>query len=301
MRYLLIALLAVAAGGALWWLSAPRPAFSEAQAAALEQPGDAGRGEIVFNAAGCASCHASVGQKDRHHLGGGLALASPFGTFRVPNISPDRNDGIGHWRTIDLANALMSGVSPTGQHYYPALPYIFYAHMRMDDVRDLMTYLRTLPPVQGRQPPHELHFPVTIRRFVGLWKQLYLDRSPISNEADRSPAWNRGHYLVEALSHCAECHSSRNLIGGIKEKTRFTGGPDPEGVGYVPNITPAAIGEWSEAALVQTLTYGITPAGHVLGSTMNDVVNDFAALPTEDRTAVASYIKSLPPGPSRPP
>jgi hypothetical protein len=90
----------------------------------------------MFDAGGCATCHASPGQTDRQRLGGGLALASPFGTFHVPNISPDPNDGIGRWRTIDLANALVSGVSPDGRHYYPALPYVDYAHMQVADVRD---------------------------------------------------------------------------------------------------------------------------------------------------------------------
>src|SRR5438477_2131254 len=155
---LLLGIFAVAAGGAVaaWVISAPHPTFSEAEASDLDRPGDAARGRVVFDAAGCASCHASPGQMDRHHLGGGLALASPFGTFYVPNISPDAEDGIGNWRTVDLANALMSGVSPDRQHYYPALPYVDYTHMRGEDVRDLMAYLRTLPPVRNRAPPHEL-------------------------------------------------------------------------------------------------------------------------------------------------
>ena len=116
-----------------------------------------------------------------------MALGSPFGTFFPPNISPDPRDGTGRWRTIDLANALMTGVSPEGRHYYPALPYTSYGHMRMEDVRDLMAYLRTLPPVQNTPPPHELHFPATIRRFIGFWKLLYLDRSPIEDDPTHWP------------------------------------------------------------------------------------------------------------------
>ncbi|HEX3882108.1 MAG TPA: cytochrome c [Stellaceae bacterium] len=281
--------------------SAPRPAFSPAQAEELEQPGDPAKGQTVFDAAGCASCHASPGQDDRRRLGGGLALASPFGIFRVPNISPDPNDGIGRWRTIDLANALISGVSPKDQHYYPALPYVDYTHMRMEDLRDLMAYLKTLPPVEGKPPPHELYFPFNIRRLVGLWKLLYLDTAPIRDDPGQTPAWNRGRYLVEALGHCDECHSSRNLAGAIKENTRFAGGPDPEGVGYVPNITPGGIGDWSQDDIVRALTDGRTPQGHVLGSTMADIVTNMAALPAEDRNAVATFIKSLPKRSTPPP
>src|SRR3954451_13247493 len=148
----------IAAAALGWFLSAPTPAFPESAAAELERPGNAGRGRVVFEAGGCASCHATPGQKDRRRLGGGMALASLFGTFHPPNISPDPDRGIGKWRTIDLANALMSGVSPSGQHLYPALPYVDYAHMSVKDVRDLMAYLRTLPPAQDTPPPHELSF-----------------------------------------------------------------------------------------------------------------------------------------------
>lgn len=241
------------------------------------------------------------GQTDRLRLGGGLALASPFGTFRAPNISPDPTDGIGRWRVIDLANTLMSGVSPAGQHYYPALPYATYAHMRVEDVRDLMAYLRTLQPVGGRPPPHELSFPLTIRRAIGLWKLVFLDRSPIVPDPSQSEAWNRGHYLIAALSHCAECHSSRNILGAIKPDTRFAGGQDPSGTGFVPNITPDAIGRWSEAEIAEVLRSGRTPELRFVGSSMADVVTNTAALPQSDRDAIATYIKALPPRPTSTP
>src|SRR3954469_25850526 len=294
-----IGLFTLTAASALgWFLSAPIPAFSESAAADLEKPGDADRGLVVFEAGGCASCHATPGQSDRRRLGGGLALASFFGTFHPPNISPDPDYGIGSWRTIDLANALMSGVSPSGQHYYPALPYVDYAHMSVDDVRDLMAYLRTLPPVKDEPPQHELSFPMTIRRLVGFWKLIYLDQSPIGHDPNRDWEWNRGHYLVEALGHCAECHSSRNIAGGIKSGTRYAGGADQENVGFVPNITPAGLRHWSREDLQHALTTGITPEARVLGSTMAEVVTDIAALPESDQRAIATYIKSLLPRPT---
>jgi mono/diheme cytochrome c family protein len=192
----------------------------------------------------------------------------------------------------------MSGVSPSGRHYYPALPYLEYARMRVEDVRDLMAYLRTLPPVSDQPPPHELHFPMNIRRLVGLWKWLYFDRSPIRDDPARDPEWNRGRYLVEALGHCVECHSSRNFAGATKDKTRYAGGPDPENVGFVPNITPTAIGHWSRDDLQRALTTGVTPRMQVLGSTMAAVVADIAQLPGGDQRAIAAYVKSLPPRPT---
>ncbi len=289
--------LCIVAVGGLWFASAPRPAFST-KSSALEEGGDPERGRLVFAAGDCASCHALPGQPNRLLLGGGLALASPFGTFRVPNISPDPNDGIGRWSTADLANALISGVSPVGKHYYPALPYTSYTHMTLDDIRDLMAYLRTLQPVAGRAPPHELSPVFRIRRAIGLWKLMFFSRGPSPPAASQGSTLDRGRYLVETVGHCAECHSSRNELGAIESSTRFAGGVDPEGVGYVPNITPARIGSWSEDQIVEVLTSGHTPDGRNVGSTMADVVTNTAMLPESDRRAIAIYLKSLPPRPT---
>jgi mono/diheme cytochrome c family protein len=293
----------VGCGGILatWVLSAPRPAFGEQAAAELETGGSAEKGRVIFLAGDCASCHASPGQPDRLRLGGGLALASPFGTFRVPNISPDPQDGIGRWRTIDLANALVSGVSPTGAHYYPAFPYPSYVHMTRADVKDLMAYLRTLAPVSGRAPAHELMTMFRIRRFVGLWKLMFLDTRRAEDDTIEAGG-QRGRYLVETLGHCAECHSTRNLFGAIKPQTRFAGGMNPEMVGFAPNITPTRIGHWSRDDLVALLSSGRTPDGRVVGAAMNDVVINTARLPASDRIAIADYVKSLAARPTpRPP
>jgi len=283
-------------GAAGWFVTEPKPAFPESQAATLERPGDPEHGRLVFAAGDCASCHVRPGQKDRTNLGGGLALASPFGTLRVPNISPDPNDGIGRWRTIDLANALMSGVSPTGEHYYPALPYVSFVHMTVGDLRDLMAYLRTLPPVSGKAPPHEMSFPFTVRRLVGFWKLLFFDRSPLGSEG--SATVQRGRYLSEALAHCAECHSSRNTLGGIKPSTRLAGGVDGEGTGWVPNITPSRIGDWSDDELVTLLRTGVTPKGNRIGSTMVGVGMNLSTLPESDVRAIAAYLRTVPPRPT---
>ena len=292
-----VPLLAVLGAAGAWIASAPRPAFPLHKDAHLA-PGDPDRGRIVFTAADCASCHASPGQNDRLKLGGGMVLDSPYGAFHVPNISPDPNDGIGGWTVADLANALLSGVSPRGEHYYPVFPYTSFAHMTLDDVRDLMAYLRTLPPVSRKTPPHELPFPLSVRRAIGLWKLLFFDPAQLPKEPGRGADWNRGRYLVEALGHCAECHSTRNLFMAIKPDTRFAGGPDPGEVGYVPNITPAGIGGWSRGEISETLRTGITPDLRKLGSTMAEVVHDTASLAQADRDAIATYISTLPARPT---
>jgi mono/diheme cytochrome c family protein len=297
-RMSIVFLLVCAVGAAAFWVVTDTyPAVSTSDET-FDAQGDPAKGKLVFAAGDCASCHASVGQSDRFRLGGGLALASPYGTFRVPNISMDKVDGIGSWQARDLANALLSGVSPAGKHYYPSFPYSSYAKMTVGDVGDLMAFLRTLPAVSGKVPPHDLALPFRIRRFVGFWKLLYFDRKPIAPDPGRGDSWNRGRYLVEALGHCAECHSSRDLFGGIKPKTRFAGGQDPEGVGYFPNITPSRIGDWSEQQIAEVLKTGNTPNHGRVGSSMTDVVTNTAMLPQSDRDAMAVYIKSLPARPT---
>jgi mono/diheme cytochrome c family protein len=290
----LLLVVAAVGGAAIWVVAKPRPALSSDTDPSIGQEGNAERGRLIFAAGDCASCHASPGQPDRLRLGGGLALASSYGTFRPPNISSDPIDGIGAWRTIDLANALLSGVSPAGAHYYPAFPYTSYAKMKIADIKDLMAYLRTLPAVSGRPPPHDLSVIFRVRRIVGLWKILFFDRTPIVAEPGRDETWNRGRYLAEAVAHCAECHSSRNLMGAIKPDTRFAGGTDPEGTGYIPNITPSRIGDWNERDIAEMFKTGNTPNHGRVGSSMAAVVTNLAMLPQSDRDAIAAFVKSLP-------
>jgi mono/diheme cytochrome c family protein len=299
-RIVLVSAAAVfmAGAAAAWVVTEPRPLYSSISADGSADSGDPIRGKVIFDAGDCASCHASPGQEDRLHLGGGMALSTPFGTFRPPNISPDTVDGIGQWQTNDLANAMLAGVSPGKAHYYPAFPYVSYAHMTHDDVRDLMAYLRTLPRVSGRAPPHEPTILFRVRRFIGFWKVLFFNRGPLVPDTSRDAQWNRGRYLTEAVAHCAECHSSRNLLGAIQPETRFAGGTDPEGSGYIPNITPARIGNWSEQDIEQMLRTGTTPNHGRVGSSMTGVVTNTAMLPPHDRSAIAAYIKSLPPRPT---
>jgi len=193
---------------------------------------------------------------------------------------------------VILTNGL--GVSPDGRHYYPALPYTSYHNMKTADARDLMAFLRTLPPVHGRPPAHRLAFPFSIRRGIGLWKLLYLDQATIEPDPTKSDAWNLGRYLVEGPGHCAECHSPRDMFGGIVAARRFSGGPSPDGKGKAPDITSGGLAQWSQADIVGALATGLTPDGDSLGGPMAAVVRDFAQLPESYREAVAEYLKSLP-------
>lgn len=290
--WLAFLILALAGLGAFWLVSRPQTLPPDP---ALETAGDVERGRIVFFAGGCASCHATPNQPDRLRLGGGLELKSPFGSFYAPNISPHPRDGIGRWTTTDLANAMLRGVAPDGAHYYPAFPYTSYAGMTLDDVRHLMAYLRTLTPVEGRARAHDLPFPVSIRRTVGVWKALFLDTRPIVADPARDASWNRGRYLVEALAHCAECHSPRNALGAVDPAKRYAGGPEPDAKGFVPNITPRGLKDWTRGEWAQLLAMGLTAEGDSVGGSMASVVKNMAELPKQDIEAMADYLRSLPP------
>jgi mono/diheme cytochrome c family protein len=286
-----VAVLAAALGVAAFWVltipAAPVTALA-AHAPDLEN------GREMFYAGGCASCHAVPKQKDVTKLGGGLAVKSPFGTFYVPNISPDLRDGIGGWSEAQFVTAMREGVSPSGAHLFPAFPYTSYAHMRVADMRDLFAYLITLPPVAGKVRDHDLLFPFNIRRAVGLWKLLYFDNASFKPDPSQSAQWNRGAYLVNGPGHCAECHSPRNIFGAIIDGLRFTGGISPDGKGRVPNITQFKLKAWTVQDIAGTLADGMTPNSDLVGGNMIEVVANTTKLTADDRTAIATYIKSLP-------
>ncbi|MBM6594497.1 cytochrome c [Microvirga pudoricolor] len=261
---------------------------------------DLANGRELFYAGGCTSCHAVPGQDDKTRLGGGYALKSPFGTFHVPNISPNKSDGIGAWTPAQFVRAMREGVTPDGQHLYPAFPYTSYQRMKPDDVADMFAFIMTLPAVEGRAKPHELPFPYNIRRGVGLWKLAFLNGKVFESDPAKSASLNRGDYLTNGPGHCAECHSPRNLAGAIVADRRFSGGPDPEGRGTVPNITPDAsgIGGWTVDDLTNLLKTGETPNYDTVGGPMGDVVRNTAQLTDEDRAAMAEYLLSLPKRPA---
>ncbi len=282
--------LAVIGGAAFWFLTQPSPLPNAAFAGLT---GDAGRGEKVFWMTGCASCHMAEGAKGDAQLllTGGQAFPSDFGTFIAPNITPDPDQGIGGWDLPSFANAVLRGVSPEGQHYYPVLPYAAYNKLALQDVADLKSFMDTLPVSATPTLPHQLSFPFTIRRGLGLWKQLFVKSDWVVDGTLPASA-TRGRYIVEAAAHCGECHTLRNPIGGLRRTKWLAGAPNPSGKGSVPNITPGKL-DWSEDDIVAYLTTGFTPDYDTAGGQMAHVVENMARLPESDRRAVADYLKVL--------
>lgn len=256
--------------------------------------GDAEAGEAVFWAGGCASCHAAPGaegDEERLVLAGGQTFATEFGSFVAPNISPTEA-GIAGWSVDDLGNAMMRGVSPEGQHYYPAFPYTSYSRAAPQDIADLHAFLQTLPASDVANQPHDIGFPFSIRRLLGGWKMLFFrDDWVVTDVAADDVA--RGRYLVESLGHCSECHTPRNAIGGLDKGRWMAGAPSPDGKGKVPAITPDAL-DWSAGDIAAYLETGFTPEFDSAGGEMADVVQNLSHLPKSDLEAIAAYLKVLP-------
>jgi len=284
--------------GLFWYLTEPE--LLDLETVAALGTGDASRGERIFWAGGCASCHAKPGAEGDAllQLSGGLELKTPFGTFVPPNISPDANDGIGNWSIEEFGNAMMRGVAPDGSHLYPSFPYASYARMRPADVGDLFAYLQTLPAVSGKAAANRLSFPYNVRRGLGLWKRLYLSDEPVVALApDASEQLELGRYLVEGPGHCGECHTPRDMIGGTDKSQWLAGAVAAEtGEGNVPNITPdeAGIGSWSAGDIANYLETGFTPEFDSVGGSMVEVQRNMARLRPEDREAIAAYLKAIP-------
>jgi mono/diheme cytochrome c family protein len=270
---------------------APAAALAQADQAQID------RGAYIFTAADCGACHTDVKGKGPP-LAGGRPLATPFGTFYSPNITPDPETGIGRWTDADFIRALREGVSPGGDHYFPVFPYPSFTKMTDQDILDLKAYIFSLPPVAQPNREHEIDFPYGWRPSVCFWKQLNFTPGALTPDPAQSPEWNRGAYLVQALGHCGECHTPRGWLGGLDTSVAYSGtadGPDGE---KVPNITPdpdTGIGTWSPADVVRVLRTGQLPDGDFVGSVMGEVVESTSELTDADRQAIAAYLASLPP------
>ena len=284
---------------AAWWLT--RPQLIRAEELPEHTP-DTVAGERIFWAGGCASCHATpVGGRrakddDKLSLGGGEELDTPYGVFRVPNISSHPGDGIGAWTMVQFVNAMQNGVSPDGRHYYPSFPYTSYTRMPVEDVMDLKAFLDTLPAIEGRVADHSLQFPWTMRRGIGAWKRRYLNAGAVLPLDTSDPQILHGQELVEGAGHCGECHTPRDGFGGMLPVRWLSGAPSPEGQGRVPNITPASesIGEWSARDISYYLQSGFTPDFDTVGGSMVAVQENMAKLSKEDLDAIAAYLKAIP-------
>jgi mono/diheme cytochrome c family protein len=291
-----IAAVAVAGGAAFWMLSAPQT-LSGADLPAHHA--DVANGQLLFNAAGCRSCHKpgpDLKGVDAALPAGGAPLKTPVGTFYPPNLTPDPATGIGSWTDLQFVNAVKRGVDPAGEHLVPAFPYTSYARMKTEDVLDIRAYLASLKPVSA--PEHEPDIPVEplLRRGVGLWKKLGFSTAEWQPDPGHSASWNRGAYLVNGPGHCAECHTPRNALMVSEASLAFAGGAHPGGEGKVPSLRNL-IGRqrYKDAKdLASALQYGETMGYDKLSSGgMGEVQTNLSKLPQSDINAIAEYLVSL--------
>ncbi len=266
---------------------------------AADPPAAVERGRYLVHAGGCLSCH-TADRPDAIPLAGGRAIATAFGTFHAPNLTPDRSTGIGGWTDEDLGRALREGIAPDGRYYYPVFPYPAYTGMSDADVAAIGAYLRSLKPVRQATPEHDLPWYLSSRRVMLGWNLLNFSAGRFVPDRSRSAEWNRGAYLVRHLGHCGECHTPRNALGAPDRDRDLAGNPEGPDGEKIPDITQdrdSGIGRWSRDEIVMFLEYGVLPDGDFAGSSMSDVISDNTAqLTPEDRGAIATYLKSLGPG-----
>jgi mono/diheme cytochrome c family protein len=232
-------------------------------------------------------------------MAGGRAMQTPFGVIYSTNITPDPDTGIGSWTDDDFVNAMTKGIAPDGTHYFPAFPYTSFTRMKRQDVLDLKAYLRSIPPVQQANKPPAMPWPFRWRAAQAVWKWLYFTPGAFEPQRRRSAAWNRGAYLATAMAHCGECHTPRNLFGGLKRRMAYAGsveGPDGQ---LAPNITPhetTGIGAWSIPDMVWFLETGLKRNGDDVQGLMSEVIeHGYKHLTSDDWQAIAAYIRSLRP------
>lgn len=298
-----VALLIVAAGLvalALTWR--PAIALIAVPSPSRFAPDQVARGAVLAKLGDCAVCHTRDGGRP---LAGARALATPFGTLYSDNLTPDPVSGIGRWSREAFRRAMKDGVSQSGAHLYPALPYEHFTHVTDADLDALYAFLMTRRPVRQEAPANKLIFPLGFRPLLAGWKMLFLHKGQVLIDPNHSAEWNRGAYLVEGLAHCGGCHTPRNLAGG-EERGHAYGGGVAEGWRAPPLDTanPAAR-QWTPDALFTYLRTGISPDHSAAGGPMGPVVESLARVPESDVRAIATYIASRMAGrdkgaPSRP-
>jgi mono/diheme cytochrome c family protein len=252
------------------------------------------RGAYLARAADCMACHTRPGGKD---FAGGLGFKLPFGTLYATNITPDKDTGIGNYSDADFLNAIRRGVRRDGERLYPAMPYVSYAYMTDDDALAIKAYLFSLPPVDEQPPANTLAFPFNQRWGMIFWSAMFNPGTRFTPDTSKSPEWNRGAYLAEALAHCGECHTPRNLAFALDNRKKFAGAVAAGWHAF--NITSdkaTGVGGWSDADLASYLANGHAKGHGTASGPMGEAVDrSFSQLTADDIKSVVAYLRTVPP------
>jgi len=250
------------------------------------------RGRYLAVLGDCAGCHTRQHGPD---FAGGLPFHAQFGTVYSTNITPDKQTGIGGWTTDQFYRALHEGIAADGTHLYPAFPYVYFSRITRQDSDDLFAFLKTVKPARQYPTPDKLIFPFNIRWGLIFWNWLYRPKAPPPIPADRSAEWKRGEYLVNGLGHCAGCHTPKDLLFGDKTDRPLSGGLVDNW--FAANLTGRrqdGLGKWSHDDVVKFLATGRNKYATAAGSMQEKVTLSTGHMTGEDRSAIATYLKSLP-------
>jgi mono/diheme cytochrome c family protein len=256
------------------------------------------KGEYLARAGDCIACHTA---REGKIFAGGLPMETPFGTLYTSNITPDPQTGIGTWTSDQFFTTMHNGRFPDGGLLYPAMPFASYTKVTREDSDAIFAYLRSIPPVQQVNRPHDLRFPYNNRSLIIGWRTLFFREGEYKPDPTKSADWNRGAYLVEGLGHCGMCHTAINALGGSSESQAFEGGLIPMQNWYAPSLTSnkeAGLGDWSIEEISDLLRTGVSSRGVVYGPMAEVVYNSLQYLNDDDTRAMAVYLKSLAQGTS---
>ncbi|MDQ7997711.1 MAG: cytochrome c [Luteibacter sp.] len=252
------------------------------------------RGRYLTLAGDCASCHTTRGGAP---FSGGRVIGTPFGAIPAPNLTPDRDTGLGAWSADDFYRAMHNGKGHDDRSLYPVFPFTSYTKVTRADTDAIFAYLKSLPPVKRASIEPILRWPYSMRSLIASWRLLYFDEGEFVHDPKRSAAWNRGAYLVQGLGHCNECHANRNAFGAMVSEPYLAGGIIPVQNWYAPDLSMGPNGGlagWSEADVVALLKTGRSAKGTAFGPMAEVVLQSTQHLTDDDLAAMATYLRSLP-------
>jgi mono/diheme cytochrome c family protein len=308
-----IAIIVVALIAGVWILRGPGPmafgtgpniALADYKAAdptgvpaALAKASLVERGEYLARAADCMVCHTAQGGKE---YAGGLGFKLPFGTLYSTNITPDKETGIGNYSDQDFLNAIHRGIRRDGVRLYPAMPFTSYTYMTDADALAIKAYLFNLPPVRAAVPASTLTFPFNQRWTMTFWSALFDPDTRFEPDTSKSPEWNRGAYLAEALAHCGECHTPRNLAFALDNRRKFSGAVTAGWRAFnISSDKTTGVGGWREEDLVSYLSSGHAQGHGTASGPMGEAVDhSLSRFAPEDIRAVVAYLRTIPAIPS---
>ncbi|MBU3079240.1 cytochrome c [Sphingomonas quercus] len=303
------AIVAIAAAVGGWTVLGPGPmAFAKGgtvELAAYKGPSPTGvpaalrsaslvkRGEYLARAADCAVCHTVPGGQP---YAGGFAFNMPFGAIYSTNITPDKETGIGNYTDAQFLDAVRKGIRPDGTRLYPAMPFGSYTYMTDEDALAIKAYLMSLPPVKSPPRANTLGWPYNQRALLGLWSAAFSPNKRFEPNPEQSPEWNRGAYLAEAMAHCGECHTPRNIGLALNNRQKFAGATNAGWRAHnISSDGDSGIGNWKTEDLTAYLSTGFANSHGVASGPMGEVVDySLRYLTPDDLKALVTYIRSVP-------